>query len=247
VDKQPENQPVERDDVVVIEQRDTRARLYIGIAVVLGLAAGGLIGSAVTQNDWQQRYKQLDTQYQQALVKTQTQKSNLDEKLALAESESQLKLRKVVEEKVEQHQQQVDALNEQISKLEADNQQLENQLSAQGKKLAQQKKQNVQLERKTDIQSSMFEQSQELFKREAELKTEVAKLEQEKSQLTPNLKRWKKDCDLFLEGTSWDAKSDSCDRYDSATSRISQIEQMLKVHNMDLNHIATLKSELGIQ
>ena len=93
----------------------------------------------------------------------------------------------------------------------------------------------------------MFEQSQELFKRESELKTEVAVLEQEKSKLLPESKLLKKDCDLFLEGTSWDAKSDSCDRNDKVNSRLSQIDQMLKVHNMDLNHIATLKQELGIQ
>ncbi|GAL36500.1 chromosome segregation ATPase [Vibrio maritimus] len=247
MDKQQQNQQAENDDVVVIEQKDNRARLYIGIAAVLGIATGGLIGASVTQNDWQQRYAELESRYQQTVTQTENHEQTLTEQLSMAESQAQLKLRKAVEEKVEEHQEQIAALEEQITKLEQDKTDLQNQLSSKKQQLVKQEKENTQLVRKNDIQSSMFEQSQELFKREAELKAEVAKLEQERAQITPNLERLKQDCDLYLEGTSWDAKSDSCERYDSATASLSQIEQMLKVHNMDLNHIATLKTELGIQ
>ena len=247
MENKPEYQQAENDDVVVIEQKDKRARLYVGIAAVLGLAAGGLIGAAITQNDWQQRYDDLDTRYQQVRSQTMQQEETLSAQLAQAESESPLKLRKAVEDKVAEHQTQVDSLNDTIAKLEQEVTTLRGQINTQKQQIVKQEKKNTQLVRQTDIQSSMFEQSQELFKREAELKAEVAKLEQEKSKITPDLERLKKDCDLFLAGTSWDAKSDSCDRYDASTSRISQIEQMLKVHNMDLNHIASLKQELGIQ
>lgn len=247
MDKQSENQQVDNEEVVVIEQKDNKARLYIGIAAVLGIATGGLIGASITQNDWQKRYTELESRYQQTLTQTQNHEATLSEQLSMAESESQLKLRKAVEEKVVEHQEQIEELNSQIAQLEQDKTDLANQLSSQKKQLVKEEKKNTQLARKNDIQSSMFEQSQELFKREAELKAEVAKLEQERAQITPNLDRLKKDCDLYLEGTSWDAKSDSCERYDSATASLSQIEQMLKVHNMDLNHIATLKTELGIQ
>ncbi|MFA0085580.1 chromosome partitioning protein ParA [Vibrio sp. 10N.286.49.C2] len=235
------------EEVVVIEQKDKRARLYIGIAAALGLAAGGLIGATITQNDWQQRYKELDTRYQNSLQVTQKHDVALKDQLAQADSDAQLKLRKAVESKVEAHQVELEQLNDKVAKLEKDNKALQGQVANQKQAIVVQEEKNTKLVRKTDIQSSMFEQSQELFKRESELKTEVAVLEQEKSKLLPESKSLKKDCDLFLEGTSWDAKSDSCDRNDKVNSRLSQIDQMLKVHNMDLNHIATLKQELGIQ
>ncbi|MGF1747880.1 MULTISPECIES: chromosome partitioning protein ParA [Vibrio] len=247
MENKTEDQEQHNEDVVVIEQKDKRARLYIGIAAALGLAAGGLIGATITQNDWQQRYKELDTQYQSTLKVTQKQDSELTEQLAQADSDAQLRLRQAVELKVAEHQEELDKLNEKVAQLEKANASLKGKIVNQKKAIVTQEEKNSQLVRKTDIQSSMFEQSQELFKRESELKTEVAKLEQEKAKLVPESKSLKKDCDLFLAGTSWDAKSDSCDRHDRVTSRLSQIDQMLKVHNMDLNHIATLKQELGIQ
>ena len=55
----------EQDEVVVIEERDKRSQLYIGIAAVMGLALGGLIGSTVTASKWESTYQVLESRYQE--------------------------------------------------------------------------------------------------------------------------------------------------------------------------------------
>lgn len=43
-----------------------------------------------------------------------------------------------------------------------------------------------------------------------------------------------------------DAKSDACDKQDEANSRVSQIDQMIRVHQMDLEEIKALSEEIGL-
>ncbi|GAL28843.1 chromosome segregation ATPase [Vibrio variabilis] len=143
MDKQSENQQVDNEEVVVIEQKDNKARLYIGIAAVLGIATGGLIGASITQNDWQKRYTELETRYQQTLTQTQNNEATLSEQLSMAESESQLKLRKAVEEKVAEHQEQVEELNSQIAQLEQDKTDLANQLSSQKEAIGKRREKRI--------------------------------------------------------------------------------------------------------
>ncbi|MGL6028028.1 MAG: chromosome partitioning protein ParA, partial [Vibrio sp.] len=45
---------------------------------------------------------------------------------------------------------------------------------------------------------------------------------------------------------SWDATSDSCDKQDEANSRISQINQLIRVLQLDLEQIKSLSSEIGL-
>ena len=71
-------------------------------------------------------------------------------------------------------------------------------------------------------------------------------MEKERDDLQPKLKQLKADCDLYLAGTSWEAKSDACDKQDEANSRLSHVNQMIRVHQMDLKQIKALASELGL-
>lgn len=64
--------------------------------------------------------------------------------------------------------------------------------------------------------------------------------------MQPKLKALKKDCDAYLEGTSWEAKSDACDNQDKVNSRLSQINQMISVYKMDLEQMKALSEELGL-
>lgn len=75
---------------------------------------------------------------------------------------------------------------------------------------------------------------------------ELESLEKEREELQPKISELKKACDIYLEGTSWDAKSDSCDKQDEAQSRLSQVEQMIRVHQMDLKQMKALSDELGL-
>ncbi|MCG9683093.1 chromosome partitioning protein ParA [Vibrio sp. Isolate23] len=237
---------VENDDVVVIEERDKRSYLYIVIAGVIGLALGGLAGAVVTADKWQKAYDGLEEKYQ-SLVEDKKQLVNqVEVKVAKVDDEIAVKLQQAIDEQQQEHEAALAALRSEVSELEKVNLSLEEQLNQQKQEIAEANRENTQLNRQADMQATMFERSRELFQQELKVKQELEALEKEREELEPKIKQLKKDCDLYLAGTSWEAKSDSCDKQDEANSRLSQVNQMIRVHQMDLKQMKALTDELGL-
>ncbi|MYM58333.1 chromosome partitioning protein ParA [Vibrio sp. OCN044] len=237
---------VENDDVVVIEERDKRSYLYIIIAGLLGAALGGLIGSSLTSSKWQEAYHGLETKYQQLVEEKKQLTDEVEDKVAQVDAEIQAKLTKAINEKKHTFDETIKSLNDQVAELEKVNLSLEEQLNEQKQNIAQATQENRKLNRQADMQATMFERSRELFQQELKVKQELEALEKERDDLQPKLKQLKADCDLYLAGTSWEAKSDACDKQDEANSRLSHVNQMIRVHQMDLKQIKALASELGL-
>lgn len=236
----------EQEDVVVIEERDKRTYVYLTLAGVLGLALGGLIGSSITTNKWQKSYSQLEEKYQQ-LNEDKTQLvETVELKVAEVDAEVETKIQRALDEQNSQHQEQLNQFQEKYKKLESENKLLQAKLNDEKEKLVEIAQSNSKLNRQADMQATMFERSRELFQRELKIKQELEALEKEKQTITPKLKLLKSDCDAYLEGKSWDAKSDACDKQDAANSRISQIDQMIQVHRMDLEQIKVLTEGIGL-
>ncbi|CAH8211220.1 chromosome partitioning protein ParA [Vibrio aestuarianus] len=236
----------EQEDVVVIEERDKRTYVYLALAGVLGLALGGLIGSSITTNKWQKSYSQLEEKYQQ-LNEDKTQLvETVELKVAEVDAEVETKIQRALDEQNSQHQEQLNQFQEKYKKLESENKLLQAKLNDEKEKLVEVAQSNSKLNRQADMQATMFERSRELFQRELKIKQELEALEKEKQTITPKLKLLKSDCDAYLEGKSWDAKSDACDKQDAANSRISQIDQMIQVHRMDLEQIKVLTEGIGL-
>ncbi|ELO1811972.1 chromosome partitioning protein ParA [Vibrio fluvialis] len=236
----------DNEDVVVIEERDKRSYLYIGIAAVLGLALGGLIGSSVTASKWEKAYQTLETQYQQSKSDDSAQQADAEQQTIAMNSEWENKLQAVLNEQTEQHKTNLSKLEKQITELEKVNATLESELSEQKDALAAADAKNSKLNRQADMQATMFERSRELFQKEMKIKQEMEAMQKERDALVPQVKSLKKECDIYLEGKSWDAKSDACDKQDEANSRISQLDQMIRVHQMDLEQIKSLSEEIGL-
>ncbi|MBY7815358.1 chromosome partitioning protein ParA [Vibrio fluvialis] len=236
----------DNEDVVVIEERDKRSYLYIGIAAVLGLALGGLIGSSVTASKWEKAYQTLETQYQQAKSDDSAQQADAEQQTIAMNSEWENKLQAALNEQTEQHKTNLSKLEKQITELEKVNATLESELSEQKDALAAADAKNSKLNRQADMQATMFERSRELFQKELKIKQEMEAMQKERDALVPQVKSLKKECDIYLEGKSWDAKSDACDKQDEANSRISQLDQMIRVHQMDLEQIKSLSEEIGL-
>lgn len=234
------------DDVVVIEQRDKKTYLYIAIAGALGLALGGLVGSSVTASQWQKTYQGLESQYQELLENKQILVQQVEEKAAKVDSEIERKFQEAIETANEKHQNELSKLQQQVEELEKVNLSLEASLEEQKKQLASATTTNSKLNRQADMQATMFERSRELFQKELKVKQELESLQKEQESLLPKIKALKKECDVYLEGTSWDAKSDSCDKLDETNSRLSQVEQMIRVHQMDLEQIKALSEQIGL-
>jgi len=167
-------------------------------------------------------------------------------KVASVDAEVANKLQQALEEQQKQYQQELDQAQSQYQALMAENKALQAKLNTQENALAQVENKNSKLNRQADMQATIFERSRELFQRELKIKQELEALQKEKETLVPKLKTLKTDCDVYLEGKSWDAKSDACDKQDEANSRISQIDQMIQVHRMDLEQIKALTENIGL-
>lgn len=241
-----QNDRHENDDVVVIEERDKRTHLYIVIAGVLGLALGGLIGSTLTAQKWESTYQSLEKQYQTLVADKQQMANQVEQRVAKVDDEVAEKLQLAIQAQQEEHKMAVDALQTQIEELKASKATLEEQVAEQKQQLSTVSSQNSQLNRQADMQATMFERSRELFQQELKVSQELEALEKEREELAPKIVELKKQCDIYLEGTSWDAKSDACDKQDEAQSRLSQVEQMIRVHQMDLKQMKALSEELGL-
>lgn len=241
-----QNNIEDQDEVVVIEERDKRTHIYIAIAAVLGLAFGGLAGSAMTASKWESTYQVLEEKYQ-ALAQDKTNLvSQVKTREAGIDKEIYVKVAKLLTEKEEAHKAELKALQEQLTEVEKVNLSLESQVKEQKATLNTTKSENDKLNRQADMQATMFERSREVFRKELQISQELESLEKERQALMPKIEKLKKECDVFLEGKSWDVKSDACDKHDEANSRLSQVDQLIEVNKMDLKQIKEITEHMGL-
>jgi SMC interacting uncharacterized protein involved in chromosome segregation len=238
--------PQDDDNVVVIEERDNRSRVYIIIAAILGIALGGLIGSSLTASKWESTYQALESRYQSLASDRQQLVTKVEEKVANVDNEVELKLQDAIEQQRIGQAELKKQFQAQIAELEKMNLSLEEQVEAQKNEIETLTRNNGQLNRQADMQATMFERSRELFHQEFKVQLALEELEEEKAQLEPKLAALKKECDAYLEGTSWEVRTDSCDRQDEANSRLSQVNQMIRVHKLDLKQMKALAEQLGL-
>lgn len=236
----------DNDDVVVIEERDSRSYLYIAIAGIIGLAIGGLVGSSITASKWESAYHLMEQNYQALVDDKQALIQKVETRVASVDTEVEDKLKLAMEEQVAENEALLSAMKQQVAELEKVNLSLEEQLNTQKQQLVEANSANSKLNRQADMQATMFERSRELFQQELKVKMELDSLEKEQEELVPKIEALKVECDAYLEGTSWEAKSDSCDKQDELNSRLSQVNQMIKVHQMDLKQMKELAQELGL-
>lgn len=234
------------EDVVVIEERDNRSRLYIIIAAVIGIAIGGLVGSSLTASKWENTYQALEQRYQSLASDRQQLVSKVEEKVANVDTEVEQKLQYAIDQQKLDRAEIEKQFQQQIAELEKMNLTLEEQVEAQKSEIEAITNSNRQLNRQADMQATMFERSRELFQQELKVQLALEELEKERELLEPKIEALKSECDAYLEGTSWEAKSDSCDRQDEANSRLSQVNQMIRVHQLDLKQMQALSEQLGL-
>nr|WP_319556101.1 chromosome partitioning protein ParA [uncultured Vibrio sp.] len=236
----------EHEDVVVIEQRDKRTQVYIAIAAVLGLAVGGLVGSVLTANKWESAYQVLEEKYQ-TLAQDKTQlASQVKVREEGLDREVEDKVMALLAAKEAEHQKELQALQSQLTEVEKVNLSLESQVKQQNDKISTTKSENEKLTRQSGMQATILERSREVFQKELKVSQELESLEKERETLLPKISKLKKECDVYLEGKSWDVKSDACSKHDEATSRLSQVDQLIEVNKLDLKQIKEMSEDMGL-
>lgn len=240
------NHPEDQDEVVVIEERDNKTMVYIAIAAVLGMAFGGLLGSHFTAKRWEENYQQLETQYKASMSDKHDLVANLQSREAKLDNELDKRLESELALRQKEHQAELDKLQNQLTEMEKLNIALEGQLKTQQSQIDSAQQENDKLNRQADMQANMFERSRDIFRREMEINQDLDALAKERESLLPILDKLKNECEVYLSGKSWDAKSDACDKQDEASSRLSQIDQLTEVYKMDLKQIQSIIQELGL-
>lgn len=232
--------------VEVIEQKDARARLFIGVAALAGLLLGALLGTIYAQNKWQavihhyqEQSAHLNNEYQLLIESVKTEKQEAQRSL----DAYKVQVAQQAERESAEH---VSELSKQSLQLEQVNEGLQNDLANLKQQFVTKQQQFEEIQRKLDLQTTLFDRARELFKKEEQLKQLLEDLLAQQMQLSPQAEKLNKECNLYLEGKSWETRSDVCERHDDINAQMGRNEQMIAIHQLDLKEIEALTEELGL-
>lgn len=236
----------DEDDVIVIEQRDKKALYYIAIALVLGIAAGGLVGATLKENSWAKQYTLLESELSDTRQSSLLVQNEFKSKQASLEAQIESRVADEVAQLEKAHQVEITNLTEVIEELDKLNESLESQLELAQNQITESETSQQKMNQQADLQTAMYQRSRELFQKEVKLRQEVERLTEENDANHPKLAKLKSDCDIYLEGKSWDIKSDVCDKQDAVNNLIHQNNQLIEVYKMDLAEIEAIAEQLGL-
>jgi predicted RNase H-like nuclease (RuvC/YqgF family) len=234
------------EDVIIIEEKSKTSHWVAGVTLIIGAIAGGLIGSSVSDNKWSEAYAQLEVkakQYQAELKQADVKSAELDVLIA-TEKEQALEEQKKVNAEDKAQAIAVEAkkrtsITKEVGALKSHNASL-------GMQVEEQDKQITQLTNQVDLQLTMLSRAKQLFQRQLQIKEEASALQVKVEVTTANEKQLAKECKVYLEGKSWDVKSDVCKRQEEAKNLITQYNDELQLLQMDIKEIDRISEDLGM-
>ncbi|MCE7536424.1 hypothetical protein [Aliivibrio fischeri] len=234
------------EDVIIIEEKSKASHWVAGVTLIIGAVAGGLIGSSISENKWTEAYAQLETQtkqYQSQLTQAKEKSAEVDvlvekEKQQALEAQKQTLDEEKVQAIVEESKKHA-ALTKEVGVLKSQKASLEMQVEEQNKQIDK-------LTNQVDLQVTMLTRAKQLFQRQLQLKEEASALEVKIEVTTSNEKRLAKECEVYLEGKSWDVKSDVCQRQEAAKKLIAQYNDELQLLQMDIKEIDSISESIGM-
>ncbi|OEF24109.1 hypothetical protein [Vibrio rumoiensis] len=213
-------------------------KLHVSIAAVVGIILGSSVTFAALNSGAQQQTAQqveLSQKNEQLRSDIQQLQSTLDENKQSASQTSQ------------QQQEAIQALTQELNQLKDQKKKVEKTLVVQKKKAVTLKTENKELAKTTELQSDLYDQSHELFEKQTTLEDQVAKLSTTRDKLATQNEKFAKECKLFKEGTSWDPKSDSCDKEKLATEQLVKLNTSITKKTQELADVNALISKLGVK
>ncbi|WP_063663254.1 hypothetical protein [Aliivibrio fischeri] len=234
------------EDVIIIEEKSKASHWVAGVTLIIGAVAGGLIGSSISENKWTEAYTQLETQtkqYQSQLTQAKEKSAEVD---VLVEKEKQQALEAQKQTLDEEKAQAIVEESKKHATLTKEVGVLKSQKASLEMQVEEQNKQIDKLTNQVDLQVTMLTRAKQLFQRQLQLKEEASALEVKLEVTTSNEKRLAKECEVYLEGKSWDVKSDVCQRQEAAKKLIAQYNDELQLLQMDIKEIDSISESIGM-
>lgn len=234
------------EDVIIIEEKSKANHWVAGITLLLGAVAGGLIGSTVSENKWAEAYTQLEVktkQYQTQLTQEKEKSAKVD---VLVEREKQQALEAQKQTLDKEKEQAIVEESKKHTALAKDLKTLASQKTSLEMQVEEQEKQIDHLTNQVNLQLTMLSRAKQLFQRQLQLKEEASALEAKIEVTTNNEKRLAKECEVYLEGKSWDVKSDVCQRQEAAKKQITEYTDELQLLQMDIKEIDSISESIGM-
>ncbi|GAB7220155.1 hypothetical protein [Vibrio comitans] len=228
---------------------NTKTTVLTGvICFALGVAAGSAFISHNTSQEIivERESHQKIIQQQSILVSENNQlRSDLSkaEQTLTATSEREQK----TSQSVTEFQGKSEKLHSENQKLSAELKQLKITLEEQEKNVEELTTSNDALKERTEIQNEVLETSKVFFQDQLRLQQEVNDLHIQRAKLITTLNSLVKECQIYLDGTSWDAKSDACDRKKVASDRLKKIDESIDAKQAEIVKIDQTSDAIGLQ
>jgi uncharacterized coiled-coil DUF342 family protein len=219
------------------------------LLAILSFGAGALVSGGVV-------YSQFNSQTAQSKTETQETITALELQLVEAKSEvEQLHLKsESVRLKEEKLSASIEGYETESKRLKTTNAELSKQLQSSDELNTQQKQllnrlntQLSELQAKSDEQHQVLEKAKTFFLTQFKLQQEIAQLNKERAKLVSTLNKLVSECQVYLDGTSWDAKSDACDRKEVASKRLKTIDETINSKQDQVVEIDLVSEQLGLQ
>lgn len=234
------------DDVIIIEEKSKLSHWVAGVTLIIGAIAGGLVGSSVSDSKWSAAYTQLEVktkQYQTDLNQAEFKSSELDVLIAKEKQQALQAQKKSLDEEKAQaillESKKHSSLISEVETLQSRGASLEMQVEEQNKQINK-------LTHQVDLQITMLSRSKQLFQRQLQLKEEANHLEMKIDTASTTESKLEKECKVYLEGKSWDVKSDVCKQQEEAQKQINQYNDELQLLQMDIKEIDLISEDLGM-
>ncbi|GAD79225.1 hypothetical protein [Vibrio ezurae] len=217
----------------------TRTHLVTGI---LCFVFGGAVGGALVMHTASHQGK-THQQELQRLLDEQSSMASKNHDLA-AKLETQQASSDALGEQSTQLEQSLATLKKQNAQLTKHNKQLTGEVSSLKKTISslqtaslEQQHQNQALQGTVDKQNHILTQSKEYFQGQLKLQQQIHDLNAQREKLIVTFNNLVKECQVYTDGKSWDAKSDSCERKQKASDRLKAIDKSINLKQSQMDSL----------
>ena len=230
------------NEVLIIEKKSKMNFIFSGVVLVVGILIGATVATVFSYSKSLDNYLRFEEEikgYQMKIAAADKKNKNIEAVIEEKKQEVVEEHKKELSFQKEQEKANVSALNQRISMLNSQKATLQ-------KKIEKQDEEITQLTHQVDLQVTMLSRAKELFQRQLQLKEEASALRTKIEITAQNAEQLSEECKTYLNGKSWDTKSDVCQRQEEASAQLQLFKERLQVLDLDIKEIDNISDNLGV-